>query len=46
MEKAESKAHVWVADITAEKVHCRAVDQLGVQFDEVTIAPRAVPVAP
>jgi len=46
IEKAESKAHFWIADISAEKVHCRAVDHFGQQFDEVTVSPRAVPVAP
>lgn len=42
MEKAESKAHVWVVDITEEKVNCRAVDHFGQQFDEISFAPRMV----
>ena len=40
LEKAESKAHVWVVDIARDKVHCTAVDHLGVVFDEVSFAPR------
>jgi hypothetical protein len=40
IEKAESKAHVWVVDITAEGLNCRAVDHLGVEFDAVTVPPR------
>ena len=40
LEKAESKAHFWVVDIAADKVHCTAVDHLGAVFDEVPFAPR------
>lgn len=40
IEKASSDAHIWVADITAEKTHLRAINQLGEQIDEVTVAPR------
>jgi hypothetical protein len=40
LEKADSKAHFWIADIKGESVHCKAVDHLGAQFDEVTLMPR------
>lgn len=44
-EKAEGRSHFWIADITAESMHCKAIDENGVVFDETTFSPRAAAVA-
>ncbi len=40
-EKTGQEEHFWLADVTAESLHCRAIDEHGKTIDEVTFYPRA-----
>lgn len=43
LEKADSKRHFWVVDISKEKLTARAVDEEGIIFDEISLPPRTQP---